>query len=417
MKIKGLFFSYISLVSISIFAFFTIELFSLNQVELDFDSLSFIPTEAEFVLRIEAKNLGNDLVNEIIEKNLWSELNQFKKTKFKNEPSRFNFSQIDYHYPIYLFSHSINSEIAIITVFKLNDPTNYKGPSNQSNQFSFVLGDKCFFVSNCSNKHKNELIKIISKSKSKNWQSILKTEHKLAYKTQFLNLEGGIDIESNKIELTSTSNSYFKKQAREFETLVPNDFHFSIANLSSYRDFQYYFSNSLLKNFSKIKSISVNYSGIVSPFYPQFEMLINTSHDFELNEFITQFDFNEISLNNDQIEIAGLKYYFKKMNKNQYLLSSINNKPLKINSTSDLVYISGNLTTITNLDDAPLLKLFLSSDQRFISFSNFAQKTKKIECEISETNKGNLKATAEVKMKEQNPSIIELFKLIFSMSN
>lgn len=125
MKIKELILSYISLISISLLTFLTIELISFDQLDSDFDSLSFIPNEAEFVLRIEAKEIGQDLLSEIIQKNLWSEFNAFTKSKIKTKPAEYDYSQVDYSYPIYVFSYKVKSQLPIFTVLKLKDPTKF----------------------------------------------------------------------------------------------------------------------------------------------------------------------------------------------------------------------------------------------------------------------------------------------------
>jgi len=416
MKIKELILSYISLISISLLTFLTIELISFDQLDSDFDSLSFIPNEAEFVLRIEAKEIGQDLLSEIIQKNLWSEFNAFTKSKIKTKPAEYDYSQVDYSYPIYVFSYKVKSQLPIFTVLKLKDPTKFIKSSNQMTQISFIIGDKCFLVSNCDKNLKNELEKIVIDSKSKKWETLLNTADKLAFKTNLFNLEGGIEIQSNQIRFVSKSNLKVNNTTN-YQTLIPKALNLSLVNPNLFLDNTLDFKNKLPNKFSDLNSISLNYKGIKSPFYPQFELLLNTKNNFNVNDFISNLGMKEIEIIDNKIEIAGLNYFLNKLNNTQFIVSSEDKSSFKYKSSNDLLSISGDLNIITNLDEAPLLKLFMSSDPRFVSFSNFAQKTKSIDFQIIPSKNGNLKAMGTIIMKENSPAITEITKLFLSITN
>jgi hypothetical protein len=409
MKFIRFAFVFISIILILACSYLSIELLSFSQVKKDYNSLNFIPDNSEFVIRIEAKEIAKDYLTEIITKNLWSELNSLKKIEpNKKDSSSKDLNDVDLKFPVYLFSLKFEDQFPFIIV--LNTEDSIELLDNKLNTFKFQHEKKLFYVFNCNSKLEIPLKNLIQNSKSTNWTSLLSTKYKISFKTKILGLDGGLDFSKNEINLTSTIQQ--KNKFESYEGLKPNGFHISISKLSNLIPL---LSNTQKVNFDylqKLNSLSVNYLGVKYPYTPHFELLINTSDDFDISQFSKKIGMNNIDLIKNKIEFFGLSFYFNEIKKNQYLITSIqkglNSKEVKKNPFS----MSGNLNVLTNLDDAPLMKLFMATDSRFVKLSNFANKTKYLDCKItSSRNQPYSSFNAKIIMQDNVSIYSELLKL------
>lgn len=402
-----------SIVLILTSSYLSIELFSFSQVKQDYNSLNFIPENSEFVIRVEAKEIAKDYLTEIIAKNLWSELNSLKKIEpQKKDSSNKHLNDIDFKFPVYFFSLKFKGQSPLIAVLNSEDSNSLydENLNKKLNTFKFQIENKLFYVFNCSNNLEIPLKKLIQNSNSTFWTSLLTTKHKFSFKTKLLGLEGGLDFSKNQINLTSTIQQ--KNKFESYEGLKPNGFHISISKLNNLIPF---LSKTQKVNFDYIQSLnslSLNYLGVKYPYTPQFEILINTTNDFDIHQLSNKIGMNNIDLIKNKIDFFGLSFYFKEIKKNQYIITSIPKRISRKEAKENLFSMSGNLNVLTNLDEAPLMKLFMTTDSRFVKLSNFSNKTKYLDFKItSAQNQPYSSFNGKIIMKDNVAIHSELLKL------
>lgn len=386
MRIKNRIFIFFQLILISCLTYGMIKVLALAQVKKDYSSLEFIPDNATFVSRIDAKEIGIELFKEFINSEGFG-----KFPKKKKEKEFMDISFVDLDYPIYFFTQTINNKQIPIAVIQISNQELFLNSVNTSNDnsFGFIQADKGFWVFNCPKKESENIKQSIIKSKSSKWEKLRSSKHELAFIESSFDLFGYMDIDQNLLRLKASSNSIFLP-VENYKKLKTNGFNISLSNPLSIlknagKNYPTFIDSTLLG----INAISINHQGYRSPFFPNLSVLLQVDSTFNLPEKIKKINSSQIELENDKLFVAGAKFYISKPQDDCYLLSFKENQTCIIENSSNPIESQGDLNKLIDFDDTPLMKMVLLANSTFSSIHSIIQKTDKYNLVVSQSGANN----------------------------
>lgn len=379
-KIKSFFALLASLILLSIVSFSTLSVIEFSQAKKEYQALNFIPAEAEFVMRIDAKQLGKDFFKRIIESGKTDFLSKENK-KFKAN-STINFSSVDWSFPVYFFLMKTNNEWATVIVFSLRSNSDFAARKNQEPyQHTFEFEQKGFLVSGCKKQSFQLVKKRIEEQNSLGWNKLISKKESIAFQTKMFQLSGAVQLLGNDLIIESDMD-YFQASTKNRKFLKPEGFHISsiipikgmdllVKQANEYFDFNW-------KNIPEIESASINYLGLKPPYFPQFQLLFNTAEPFAINEFIKVNDLAIVKGNKTEIKLGEVTLNGREIDDYSYLLTTVPTRKINYYTTKNLGGIEGDLNKLIQLDNAPMLKMVLLLNTKIAAASQFIEKTKRV---------------------------------------
>jgi len=417
MKMKfNSFFALIGL-SLLVFAlsFSIVSVIEFSQVKKEYSSLNFIPSEAELVVRLDAKQLGKDFVKRILISGK-SPLFTAEKTS-KQLPSTFHFSSVDWIYPVYLFLLKSQKEWATVTVFSINNKGGFVGKStNEPYQHAFEFNDKGFLVSGCSKESFLDVKRQIESRKSTNWNALVSKKESIAFQSSKLKLSGIVYLKGNDFVIESELN-YLNPTRKIRKFLQPNGFHLSTILPQSTMGL---ISSQLNKfvdvgSYPSIESVSLNYFGIKPPYFPQFQLLVNTDQSNVIPRFIQENNLATFNDNGCNIQLGELTVTGKEIDAYTYSLSTVPEKKMNYSTTEKLGNIQGDLNKLIQFDNAPMLRMLLLLNSKSAAITQFIEKTKGVSLQSMQDKDGKKQRIVfKIEMKPAHNFLDEIILLLKS---
>ncbi len=417
-KTKYFFALLASLILLFTVSFSTLSLIEFSQVKKEYQSLYFIPADAELLIRIDAKQIGKDLIQRVIKSGKTA---FFKKEKINLNPnSTVNYSSVDWDFPVYTFPVKTTKDWAIVTVFSLASNGFFVNKNNEVPlQNAFEFQQKGFLVSGCDKESFLLVKKNIETQNSSGWNKLLAKKESISFQSKTLDLFGVARLQNNDFIIESELN-YIQSPVQTRKFLKPEGFHVSMMlpsngidllteQVKKYVDIGW-------KNQPVIESASINYLGLKPPYFPQFQLLLNTAEPFAINEFIEGNDLSIVKGDKSEIKLGELTLNGQEIDDYSYLLTTVPTKKINYYTTKNLGGIEGDLNKLIQLDNAPMLKMFLLLNSRMAAATQFIEKTKRISL-VATQNSATKKQRMVFKI-EMKPSynfldeIIELVNVI-----
>jgi hypothetical protein len=185
--------------------------------------------------------------------------------------------------------------------------------------------------------------------------------------------------------------------------LPANGIDFLTEQLKKYTDFS-------LKNKPVIESVSINYLGLKPPYFPQFQLLLNTSKPLAMNEFIKGNDFAIVNGDKSEIKLGELTLNGREIDDYSYLLTTVPTRKINYYTTENFGGAEGDLNKLIQFDNAPMLKLLLLFNSKMAAATQFVEKTKRIS--VVATSKPGTKKQRMVFKLEMKPSYNFLDEII-----
>ena len=386
MRIKNGVFIFIQLILISSISYGVVRILALTQVKKEYSSLEFIPDNASFVSRIDAKEIGSEILKEFIKSDGLG-----KSPSKKPDNKLMDISFLDLDYPLYFFTQKINNNLVSIAIIQISNQELFLKNSNSANynSFGFIHANKGFWVFNCPKKDSDTIKQSIINSKSSKWEKLRSSKHELAFMESSFDLHGYIDIKQNFLSIKATSNSIFLP-LENYKKLKTNGFNISLSNpLSIVKNLSKNYPPFIDSTLVGINAISLNHQGYRSPFFPNLSVLLQVDSTFNLTEKIKKINSTQIEFENDKLFIAGAKFYISKPQEDCYLLSFKENQTCTIENSSNPIESNGDLSKLIDFDDAPLMKMVLLANSTFSSMHSIIQKTKKYNFVVSQSDVSN----------------------------
>ena len=416
--------SFFALLASSIFlftvSFFILSIIEFSQVKKEYQSLNFIPSDAELVMRLDAKQLGKEFFKRIIESGNIDFLTQ-EKQKIK-EHSFFNIASIDWTYPVYLFLLKTNNEWATVTVFALRSNGGFMdGKNKEPSQHAYEFQQKGFLVSGCSEQSFQLVKKQIEEQNSSGWNKLKSKKESIGFQTKMFQLSGAVQLLGTDLIIESDMD-YLQSTAKNRKFLKPEGFHISsvistkgmdllVKQAKKYLDFNW-------ENVPDIESASINYLGLKPPYFPQFQLLLNTSEPFAINEFIKGNDLAIVKGDKTEIKLGELTLNGREINDYSYLLTTVPTRKINYYSTQNLGDIEGDLNKLIEFDNAPMLKMVLLLNSKIAAASQFIEKTKRVSL-TSTSNKSTKKQHLifKIEMKPNKNFLDEVIQLLTALDS
>lgn len=386
MRIKNGVFIFIQLILISSISYGVVRILALTQVKKEYSSLEFIPDNASFVSRIDAKEIGSEILKEFIKSDGLG-----KSPSKKPDNKLMDISFLDLDYPLYFFTQKINNNLVSIAIIQISNQELFLKNSNSANynSFGFIHANKGFWVFNCPKKDSDTIKQSIINSKSSKWEKLRSSKHELAFMESSFDLHGYIDIKQNFLSIKATSNSIFLP-LENYKKLKTNGFNISLSNpLSIVKNLSKNYPPFIDSTLVGINAISLNHQGYRSPFFPNLSVLLQVDSTFNLTEKIKKINSTQIEFENDKLFIAGAKFYISKPQEDCYLLSFKENQTCTIENSSNPIESNGDLSKLIDFDDAPLMKMVLLANSTFSSMHSIIQKTEKYNFVVSQSDVSN----------------------------
>jgi hypothetical protein len=386
MRIKNGVFIFIQLILISSISYGVVRILALTQVKKEYSSLEFIPDNASFVSRIDAKEIGSEILKEFIKSD-----GSGKLPSKKPDNKLMDISFIDLDYPLYFFTQKINNNLVSIAIIQISNQELFLKNSNSANynSFGFIHANKGFWVFNCPKKDSDTIKQSIINSKSSKWEKLRSSKHELAFMESSFDLHGYIDIKQNFLSIKATSNSIFLP-LENYKKLKTNGFNISLSNpLSIVKNLSKNYPPFIDSTLIGINAISLNHQGYRSPFFPNLSVLLQVDSTFNLPEKIKKINSTQIEFENDKLFIAGAKFYISKPQEDCYLLSFKENQTYTIENSSNPIESNGDLSKLIDFDDAPLMKMVLLANSTFSNMHSIIQKTEKYNFVVSQSDVSN----------------------------
>ena len=386
MRIKNGVFIFIQLILISSISYGVVRILALTQVKKEYSSLEFIPDNASFVSRIDAKEIGSEILKEFIKSD-----GSGKLPSKKPDNKLMDISFIDLDYPLYFFTQKINNNLVSIAIIQISNQELFLKNSNTANDnsFGFIHANKGFWVFNCPKKDSDTIKQSIINSKSSKWKKLRSSVHKIAFMESKFDVTGHIDIDQNLLRIKATSNSIFLP-IENYKKLKTEGLNLSISNpLSVIQNLGDYYPPFIDSTLIGINAISLNHQGYRSPFFPNLSVLLQVDSTFNLPEKIKKINSTQIEFENDKLFIAGAKFYISKPQEDCYLLSFKENQTYTIENSSNPIESNGDLSKLIDFDDAPLMKMVLLANSTFSNMHSIIQKTEKYNFVVSQSDVSN----------------------------
>ena len=386
MRIKNGVFIFIQLILISSISYGVVRILALTQVKKEYSSLEFIPDNASFVSRIDAKEIGSEILKEFIKSDGLG-----KSPSKKPDNKLMDISFLDLDYPLYFFTQKINNNLVSIAIIQISNQELFLKNSNSANynSFGFIHANKGFWVFNCPKKDSDTIKQSIINSKSSKWEKLRSSKHELAFMESSFDLHGYIDIKQNFLSIKATSNSIFLP-LENYKKLKTNGFNISLSNpLSIVKNLSKNYPPFIDSTLLGINAISLNHQGYRSPFFPNLSVLLQVDSTFNLPEKIKKINSTQVEFENDKLYIAGAKFYISKPQEDCYLLSFKENQTCTIESSSNPIESNGDLSKLIDFDDAPLMKMVLLANSTFSNMHSIIQKTEKYNFVVSQSDVSN----------------------------
>ena len=386
MRFKNSVFIFIQLILISSISYGVVRILALTQVKKEYSSLEFIPDNASFVSRIDAKEIGSEILKEFIKSD---GLGKLPSKKPDNKLMDISFLDLDY--PLYFFTQKINNNIVSIAIIQISNQELFLKNSNTANDnsFGFIHANKGFWVFNCPKKDSDTIKNSIINSKSSKWEKLRSSSHKIAFMESRLDVTGHIDIDQNLLRINATSNSIFLP-IENYKKLKTEGLNLSISNpLSVIQNLGDYYPPFIDSTLIGINAISLNHQGYRSPFFPNLSVLLQVDSTFNLPEKIKKINSTQVEFENDKLYIAGAKFYISKPQEDCYLLSFKENQTYTIENSSNPIESNGDLSKLIDFDDAPLMKMVLLANSTFSNMHSIIQKTEKYNFVVSQSDVSN----------------------------
>jgi hypothetical protein len=376
-----------------------IKVLTFSQVKKEFTTLEFIPDNASFVSRIDAKEIGSEILKEFIKSD---GLGKLPSKKPDNQLMDISFLDLDY--PLYFFTQRINNNLVSIAIIQISNQELFLKNSNTANDnsFGFIHANKGFWVFNCPKKDSDTIKQSIINSKSSKWEKLRSSNHKIAFMAASFNLIGYADINENSLKINANLNSLLIPSVSH-KKLKTDGFNLTVSNpLVIFKNLSEYSPSLLANSLSGIKSISVNHVGYRAPFFPNLSALLQVDSSFNFEESIKKINSTQVEYENGKLYLGGAKFYVSKVQSDCYLLSYKENQTYAIENSDTIIESNGDLTQLVNFDDAPLMKMFLLSNSTISKIYSILRKTEKFNFTISQTaniNSGEIDLTLSLKKK------------------
>jgi hypothetical protein len=399
MRIKNGVFIFIQLILISSISYGVVRILALTQVKKEYSSLEFIPDNASFVSRIDAKEIGSEILKEFIKSD---GLGKLPSKKPDNQLMDISFLDLDY--PLYFFTQRINNNLVSIAIIQISNQELFLKNSNTANDnsFGFIHANKGFWVFNCPKKDSDTIKQSIINSKSSKWEKLRSSNHKIAFMAASFNLIGYADINENSLKINANLNSLLIPSVSH-KKLKTDGFNLTVSNpLVIFKNLSEDSPSLLANSLSGIKSISVNHVGYRAPFFPNLSALLQVDSSFNFEESIKKINSTQVEYENGKLYLGGAKFYVSKVQSDCYLLSYKENQTYAIENSDTIIESNGDLTQLVNFDDAPLMKMFLLSNSTISKIYSILRKTEKFNFTISQTaniNSGEIDLTLSLKKK------------------
>jgi hypothetical protein len=399
MRIKNGVFIFIQLILISSISYGVVRILALTQVKKEYSSLEFIPDNASFVSRIDAKEIGSEILKEFIKSD---GLGKLPSKKPDNQLMDISFLDLDY--PLYFFTQRINNNLVSIAIIQISNQELFLKNSNSANynSFGFIHANKGFWVFNCPKKDSDTIKQSIINSKSSKWEKLRSSNHKIAFMAASFNLIGYADINENSLKINANLNSLLIPSVSH-KKLKTDGFNLTVSNpLVIFKNLSEDSPSLLANSLSGIKSISVNHVGYRAPFFPNLSALLQVDSSFNFEESIKKINSTQVEYENGKLYLGGAKFYVSKVQSDCYLLSYKENQTYAIENSDTIIESNGDLTQLVNFDDAPLMKMFLLSNSTISKIYSILRKTEKFNFTISQTaniNSGEIDLTLSLKKK------------------
>jgi hypothetical protein len=410
MRIKSRFFIFIQVIILSFISYGVVKVLTFSQVKKEFATLEFIPDDANFVGRIDTKEIGKEILHEFISADGFTKL-----PKQKQDAEFVNMSFIDFDYPLYIFTKKLKDKQIAVAVLELTDQKSFLKSTNTKNENSFGIchNGKGFWVFNCPKNDSESIKRSILESKSTKWEKLRSSNHKIAFMAADFNLIGYADINENSLKINANLNSLLIPSISH-KKLKTDGFNLTVSNpLVILKNLSKETPSLLANSLSGIKSISINHYGYRSPFFPNLSALIQVDSSFNLEESIKKMNSTQVEYENGKLYLGGAKFYVSKVQSDSYLLSYKENQTYAIENSNTIIESNGDLTQLVNFDDAPLMKMFLLSNSTISKIYSIIQKTEKFNFTISQTentNSGEINLT--LLLKKKNSFYAEMLSFI-----
>ncbi len=419
-KTKSFFASLASSILLFTVSFSTLSIIEFSQVKKEYSSLDFIPADAEFVMRIDAKQMGKDFFKRIIESGKTDFLSQEKQKN--NEQSSFNIASVDWTYPVYLFLLKTNNQWATVSVFSLRSNGGFADGKNKvPNQHAFEFQQKGFLISGCDKQSFQLVKKGIEQKNSSGWNKLKSKKESIAFQTKMFQFSGAVQLIGNDL-IVESDMDYFQATTKNRKFLKPEGFHISsiipikgmdllVKQANEYFDFNW-------KNIPEIESASINYLGLKPPYFPQFQLLLNTAEPFAINEFIKVNDLAIVKGDKTEIKLGEVTLNGREIDDYSYLLTTVPTRKINYYTTKNLGGIEGDLNKLIQLDNAPMLKMVLLLNTKIAAASQFIEKTKRVSLTAT-SNKSTKKQHLifKIEMKPNKNFLDEVIQLLTALDS
>jgi hypothetical protein len=287
-------------------------------------------------------------------------------------------------------------------------------------KFVFTHQSKAFIVSKCSDQTFNKVKDEVKKSNSTKWKKLVQSNELITFQTDYLNLSGNIEINKNECIFngkfknptwfSSNSNYSLKPEGFHASTVIP------FSNLTNLLGDVVPVKSMDLSWLGKFKSLSINYLGVKKPYTPQFQLLLNTREEIDVNEILSNFSFAELNYDRTRLSIMGMDFNFYQNDDKFVYIGTKAYDPKMVGQTSHLTLLEGDPKVLVNFDDAPLVKMMLLFNPQFASVNNFISKTNDFTFKIiPDKNSDQCDVKLKLEMEKSVFILTELFDLALNL--
>lgn len=414
------------------------------------NNLNYIPTNADFAVRVNAKELVESSLFSILFENQDDKIiSKIKEAieKKDDKMEKFQNNGVDYLSDIVVFSSPFKEgkvigfalNISNHTLFKdkMSDLTNKNQLIEVIDNVGFILTYiaidestklkkddlSSFFNKNIKSISLKEKPKLISDSKS--IFQIFTNGNVLGENTSFSKSTTQLKLIKTGLQLDGLLTISDNKIIPAKRILIPsqNDFHFynSIIPKILQDTINYYCKKSeiIIPN---LKSISFNYKGmnIVNDdsgmhFLPQIDLLIEFKNELSVSDLLKDSPLMKLidaEYSDNQIKIAGQTYYIHQIDKSTVSIGITKTPSIGNNSKNELFSVKGNLSSVLKIEGGGLIMTLLEIVPAYKNSKELFKNVETFDIVIQKTTSKNAQLKGNLDFIKGHSALNEILKVL-----
>lgn len=410
------------------------------------ENTHFVPKNAHYAIRIDGRNLGEDVLFTVLMASRDEEVIDLLKQKRKDfQGKKTSLSGVNPLSDIILFEIIENKNVYYGVLFNLYNAELFlkEMPEKYGKDFAFSANSKVGLLLIASSGSRKELRSIAQnyfKKKNNFGHHFFDKKHDKKHLAEVHLHDGStkneheielrFDNEQGKLKVEGTYSTHSKiEPSSSAYLLVPEGIHLTnLALPGHWADSAKALLQQVVKTpLPPIKSVSLNYRGMdiinhPSGYFPlpDLDLVLEVKDSFNVQNFVENYVAQskfECLVTDNFIEIEGMRMYFQQLNENTFYFGRTQSPNFIKSDGKTLLLIKGNLNPINSIRGGGFLTSMLSISPTYQASKTLTNRTSEVNVQVTKQGDMTAKIEGELVFKEDYFALNELLRFLLISSN